>query len=93
MGDTYNPLTKLVNGDENFFVMLKDGTRIDFFQQIGADDTAELTADSPIVLEEVDYLQLSDGTRLYPPSNKYCRIRFFPGRFFHFPFSQKSAIL
>ena len=68
MGDTYNPLTKLVNGDENFFVMLKDGTRIDFFQQIGADDTAELTADSPIVLEEVDYLQLSDGTRLYPPS-------------------------
>ncbi len=44
--------------------MLKDGTRIDFFQQIGADDTAELTADSPIVLEEVDYLQLSDGTRL-----------------------------
>ena len=66
MGDTYSPLTKLVEGDENFFVVLKDGTRIDFQQTTGAIDTAELTADSPIVLEKVDYLQLSDGTRLYP---------------------------
>ena len=66
MGDTYNPLTQLVTGEENFFVILKDGTRIDFFQATGAADTAELTADSPIVLEKVDYLQLSDGTRLYP---------------------------
>lgn len=67
MGDMYNPLTELVRRDENFFVMLKDGTRIDFFQYTGAtsDGTAELTADSPLVLENIDYLQLSDGTRLY----------------------------
>lgn len=67
MGDMYNSLTKLVNGDENFFVVLKDGTRIDFWQGEGAIGTAYLKADSPIVLAEVDYLQLSDGTKLYTP--------------------------
>lgn len=30
-------------------------------------DTAYLKADSPIVLKDVDYLQLSDGTKLYTP--------------------------
>lgn len=66
MGDTFNPLTKLVTGDENFFLLLKDGTRIDFWQTVGATETANLASDSPIVLEDVDYLQLSDGTKLYP---------------------------
>lgn len=67
MGDTYNPLTKIVSQDENFFVVLKDGTRIDFWQTEGAVDSANLTSDSPIVLKDVDYLQLSDGTKLYAP--------------------------
>lgn len=67
MGDTYNPLTKLVSEDENFFVVLKDGTRIDFWQGMGGIETAELRADSPIVMKDVDYLQLSDGTKLYAP--------------------------
>lgn len=67
MGDTYNPLTQIVSQDENFFVVLKDGTRIDFWQGEGAMDTAYLKADSPIVLKDVDYLQLSDGTKLYTP--------------------------
>lgn len=65
MGDTYNPLTRIVSRDENFFVVLKDGTRIDFRQREGAVDSANLTSDSPIVLKDVDYLQLSDGTKLY----------------------------
>lgn len=69
MGDAYNPLTKLSREDENFFVVLKDGTRIDFWQDEGARDCAYLKTDSPIVLEDVDYLQLSDGTKLYPVSN------------------------
>lgn len=69
MGDTYNPLTRLVCQDENFFVVLKDGTRIDFWQGEGAVDAAYLKTDSPIVLKNVDYLQLSDGTKLYPVSN------------------------
>lgn len=66
MGDTYNSLTQLVREDENFFVVLKDGTRIDFWQDVGAVDSAYLKTDSPIVLKDVDYLQLSDGTKLYP---------------------------
>lgn len=33
MGDTYNPLTQIVSQDENFFVVLKDGTRIDFCRE------------------------------------------------------------
>ena len=68
MGDTYNPLTQLVSQDENFFVILKDGTRIDFWQGEGAIETAYLKSDSPIVLKDVDYLQLSDGTKLYVPA-------------------------
>lgn len=65
MGDTYNPLTRIVSQNENFFVVLKDGTRIDFWQTEGAVDSANLTSDSPVVLKDVDYLQLSDGTKLY----------------------------
>lgn len=68
MGDTYNPLTQIVSQDENFFVVLKDGTRIDFWQGEGAMDAAYLKSDSPIVLKDVDYLQLSDGTKLYVPT-------------------------
>lgn len=53
--------------EERFFVVLRDGTRIDFRQAEWATDEANLTSDSPIVLKDVDYLQLPDGTRLYPP--------------------------
>lgn len=56
-----------VSEDEAIFVMLKDGTRIDFWQFESARTTAYLRADSPIAMEEVDYLQLSDGTQLRLP--------------------------
>lgn len=46
-------------------MVLKDGTRIDLFQEDGAKETAVLRADSPIVLSEVDYLQMSDGTKVF----------------------------
>lgn len=65
LGDMYNPLTELTNPADNFFLILKDGTRIDFWQMDGALDTAELTSDSPVVLSEISYLQLSDGTKIY----------------------------
>ena len=68
LGDKYNPLTQIVSQDDNFFVVLKDGTRIDFWQTEGAIDTAYLKSDSPIVLKDVEYLQLSDGTKLYVPA-------------------------
>lgn len=50
---------------ENVAVVMKDGTEISLFQSMGAKKTAILSADSPIVLEEVDYLQMSDGTKIY----------------------------
>lgn len=49
---------------ENVTLVMKDGTEISLFQSMGAKDVAILAADSPIVLEEVDYLQMSDGTKL-----------------------------
>ena len=49
---------------ENIAIMMKDGTEISLFQSTGAKDVAILTADSPIVLEEVDCLRMSDGTRI-----------------------------
>lgn len=49
---------------ENVMLVMKDGTEISLFQSMGAKDVAVLTAGSPIVLEEIDYLQMSDGTRI-----------------------------
>lgn len=50
----------------NVALVLKDGTAIPLFQSKGATDVAILAVESPIpiVLEEIDYLQMSDGTRL-----------------------------
>lgn len=49
---------------ENIAIVMKDGTEIPLFQSMGAKDVAILTAGSPIVLEEVDCLRMSDGTRI-----------------------------
>lgn len=49
---------------ENIAIVMKDGTEISLFQSMGAKDVAILTADSPIVLEEVDCLRMSDGNRI-----------------------------
>lgn len=49
---------------ENIAIVMKDGTEISLFQSMGAKDVAILTASSPIVLEKVDCLQMSDGTRI-----------------------------
>ena len=49
---------------ENIAIVMKDGAEISLFQSMGAKDVAILTADSPIVLEEVDCLRVSDGTRI-----------------------------
>lgn len=49
---------------ENIAIVMKDGMEISLFQSMGAKDVAILTTDSPIVLEEVDCLRMSDGTRI-----------------------------
>lgn len=50
--------------DDAVFLMMKDGTRIDFFQTDGAKDTAFLSADMPIVLREADYIQLPGDIKI-----------------------------
>ena len=49
---------------ESIAIVMKDGTEISLSQSVGAKDVAVLTASSPIVLEEVDCLRISDGTRI-----------------------------
>lgn len=49
--------------DRYIFVVMKDGTQIPLHNDI----QSNLTAESPIVLSEVDYVLLSDGTKLMAP--------------------------
>lgn len=62
---TFAPPSGTAGADyENIAIVMKDGTEISLFQSMGAKDVAILTASSPIVLEEVDCLRMSDGTRI-----------------------------
>ena len=51
------------------FVVLKDGTQVRFRPYVLGSEGATCFLTGPIVLEEVDYVQLRDGTKLYPPEN------------------------
>ena len=51
------------------FVVLKDGTQVRFRPYVLGPEGATCFLTGPIVLEEVDYVQLRDGTKLYPPEN------------------------
>jgi hypothetical protein len=46
---------------------MKDGTQINFFQYMGGKDKSVLPPEKPLVLEDIDYLQFYDGTRVYVP--------------------------
>lgn len=48
-------------------VVLKDGTQVRFRPYVLGSEGATCFLTGPIVLEEVDYVQLRDGTKLYPP--------------------------
>ena len=50
--------------DRHIFVVMKDGTQIPLHTDGRSDN---LAAESPIVLDEVDYVLLSDGTKLMAP--------------------------
>lgn len=64
LAEQSSSLEVAVSEGEAFFVQLKDGTRVDFWQTGFAHATAYLRADSPLVLEEVDFVQLSDGQQI-----------------------------
>ena len=50
-------------------VALKDGTQVRFRPYVLGPEGGTCFLTGPIVLEEVDYVQLRDGTKLYPPEN------------------------
>ena len=55
------------NSSRPVYVVMKDGSRIQLYTSYGAPNEAHLTAESPIVLEEVDHVLLADGTKLMAP--------------------------
>ena len=50
-------------------VALKDGTQVRFRPYVLGPEGGTCFLTGPIVLEEVDHVQLRDGTKLYPPEN------------------------
>lgn len=55
------------NNDRRVFVVMKDGSRIELITSWGAVGEVHHQAASPIILEEVDYVLLADGTKLMVP--------------------------
>ena len=49
--------------DRYIFVVMKDGTQI----PLHSNQSDNLIAESPIVLEEVDHVLLADGTKIMAP--------------------------
>ena len=54
------------NLDDEIYAVMKDGSRIKL-DLTGADATI-LQAQTPIVLSQLDYILLEDGTKLFTPS-------------------------
>lgn len=55
------------NADQRIFVVMSNGNRIELFPNWGTVGEQHLEAESPIVLDEVDYVLLADGTKLMVP--------------------------
>lgn len=55
------------DSDHLIYVIMKDGSRIELFGNWGTIGEQHLTAESPIILDEVDYVLLADGTKLMAP--------------------------
>ena len=55
------------DGDRPVCAVMKDGTQINFVQYMGGKDKSVLPTGTQLVLEDIDYLQFYDGTRLYVP--------------------------
>lgn len=56
------------NGDfRDLYVVMKDGSRILMKQHYGATDYITYQFETPLVLDNVDYILFPDGTRVYAP--------------------------
>ena len=54
------------NLDDEIYAVMKDGSRIKL-DLVGTDNTV-LQAETPIVLSQLDYILLEDGTKLFAPN-------------------------
>ena len=55
------------SGDRKVYVVMKDGSHIQLFGYLGGLGKARLSAEAPIILDEVDHVLLADGTKLMVP--------------------------
>lgn len=55
------------NADQHIYVVMSNGNRIELFPNWGAVGEQHLGAEAPIILDEVDHVLLSDGTKLMVP--------------------------
>ena len=53
--------------DQHIYVVLSNGSRIELLPNWGTVGEQHLAAESPIVLDEVDYVLLADGTKIMVP--------------------------
>ena len=53
--------------DRRIFVVMKDGTRVELQPDWGTIGLQQFTAESPIVLSQVDHILLPDGTKIPAP--------------------------
>lgn len=54
-------------GDRKVYVVLNDGSSIELIPNMAGDGKQYFNVKSPIILEEVDYVLLADGTRFMAP--------------------------
>lgn len=66
-GDSDAALDFTSDWNHHVYVIMKDGSQIELLGNWGTIGEQHLTAESPIVLDEVDYVLLADGTRLMAP--------------------------
>lgn len=55
------------NADQHIYVVMRNGSRIELLPNWGSVGEQHLAAESPIVLDEVDHVLLSDGTKIMVP--------------------------
>ena len=55
------------SGGNQVYAVMKDGSRIQLCSNWSSIGTAHMSADSPIILDEVDHVLLADGTKLMVP--------------------------
>ena len=57
----------LTAGDRKIYAVMKDGTKIALISNWGVGGKQHFNAEAPVILENVDYILLGDGTKVKTP--------------------------